>query len=90
LSKNEELVEVYHARNGMEAQVIKSLLESFEIPCFLKSNAAPSVHAFTMDGMSEVRVMVMASMADAARELIVSDNDAAVSDNDAMVSDNHA
>jgi hypothetical protein len=74
LNKGEELVEVYKARNGMEAQVIKGLLESFEIPCFLKSNAAPSVHMFTMDGMGEVRVMVMASMADAARELIVSDN----------------
>jgi hypothetical protein len=74
LSKAEKLVEVYHARNEMEAQVIKSLLESFEIPCFLKSNAAPSVHVFTIDGMAEVKVMVVASMADAARELIVSDN----------------
>jgi hypothetical protein len=74
LSRDEELVEVYHARNGMEAQVIKSLLESFDIPCFLKSNAAPSVHIFTMDGMAEVRIMVPASLADAARELIVSDD----------------
>jgi hypothetical protein len=74
LSKAEKLVEVYHARNEMEAQVIKSLLESFEIPCFLKSNSAPSVHMFTIDGMAEVKVMVVASMADAARELIVSDN----------------
>jgi len=74
LSRGEELVEVYKARNGMEAQVIKSLLEGFEIPCFLKSNAAPSVHMFTMDGMAEVRVMVMASLADAARQLIVSEN----------------
>jgi hypothetical protein len=74
LRKDEELVEVYHARNEMEAQVIRSLLESFDIPCFFKSNAAPSVHLFTMDGMAEVRVMVMASQADAARELIVSEN----------------
>ena len=74
MSKDDKLVEVYHARNGMEAQVIKSLLESFDIPCFLKSNAAPSVHMFTMDGMGEVRVMVMASLADAAKELILSEN----------------
>jgi hypothetical protein len=74
LRKDEKLVEVYHARNEMEAQVIRSLLESFDIPCFFKSNAAPSVHLFTMDGMAEVRVMVMASQADAARELIVSEN----------------
>jgi hypothetical protein len=74
LPESEKLVEVYHSRNEMEAQVIKSLLESFDIPCFFKSNAAPSVHLFTIDGMAEVGVMVMASQADAARELIVSEN----------------
>jgi hypothetical protein len=74
LRKTEKLVEVYHARTEMEAQVIRSLLESFDIPCFFKSNAASSVHLFTMDGMAEVKVMVMASEADAARKLIVSEN----------------
>jgi hypothetical protein len=67
------MVEVYDAPNAMEAQVIKSLLESFNIPCFLKSNAAPSVHMFTMDGMGEVKVMVLESLAKKARNLIVSD-----------------
>lgn len=75
MSKNEKLVEVYKASHEMEAQVIKSLLESYDIPCFLKSNAAPSVHLFTVDGMAEVRVLVLDSMADRARELIVSDGD---------------
>jgi hypothetical protein len=76
LSKDEKMVEVYHARNEMEAQVIRSLLAGYGIPCILKSNAAPSVHMFTMDGMAEVKVMVLDSMADEARELIVSDNHA--------------
>jgi hypothetical protein len=71
LSKPDSLVEVYRARNDMEAQVIKSLLEGFEIPCILRSNAAPSVHMFTMDGLAEVRIMVPASLEEAARELIV-------------------
>jgi len=75
LNKKEKLVEVYQARHEMEAQVIKSLLESYNIPCFFKSNAAPSVHMFTVDGMAEVKVMVLDSMADRARELIVSDRD---------------
>lgn len=70
---NEKMVEVYHARNEMEAQVIKSLLASYDIPCFFKSNAAPSVHMFTIDGMAEVKIMVMESLADKARELIVSE-----------------
>jgi len=73
LSKNEKMVEVYHARNSMEAQVIRSLLESYDIPCVLKSNAAPSVHMFTMDGMAEVRVMVLDSMVEEAKDLIVGD-----------------
>ena len=67
---SEKMVEVYHASNSMEAQVIKGLLESYDIPCFLKSNAAPSVHIFTMDGMAEVKIMVLESLAPRARELI--------------------
>jgi len=64
------MVVVYRAVGEMEAQVIQGLLESHEIPCLLKSNAAPSVHAFAVDGMGEVRVMVWESMADKARRLI--------------------
>ncbi|MDD5338396.1 MAG: DUF2007 domain-containing protein [Dehalococcoidales bacterium] len=76
MPNNEKMVEVYLAHNAMEAQVIKGLLESFDIPCFLKSNAAPSVHVMTMDGMGEVKVMVLESLAKKAKELIVSNNDA--------------
>jgi hypothetical protein len=70
LNKTEKLVEVYKARTEMEAQVIKGMLETFGVPSTLKSNAAPSVHMFTFDGMAEVRVMVLESRADEARELI--------------------
>jgi len=70
LSKDEKLVEVYKSASEMEAQVIKGLLESYGIPCLLKSNAAPSVHVFTVDGMGEAKVMVWSSMAERARELI--------------------
>jgi hypothetical protein len=64
------MVEVYKARTEMEAQVIKGLLESFGIPSCFKADAAPSVHWFTMDGLGEVRVMVLDSMAGEARRLI--------------------
>jgi hypothetical protein len=74
LSNKEKMVEVYKAPNEMEAQVIKSLLESYDIPCFLKSHASPSVHLFTVDGMGEFKVMVLESMAEEAKKLIVSDN----------------
>ena len=71
MSKPNSLVEVYRARNEMEAQVIKSLLEGYDIPCVFRANAAPSVHMFTMDGLAEVRIMVSAALEEAARELII-------------------
>ena len=70
-----KLVEVYLARSEAEAQVIKGLLESHGIPCLLKSNAAPSVHMFTIDGMGEVRLMVWEENAEEARELIGGEDD---------------
>ena len=70
MSNSRKMVEVYRAAGEMEAQVIKGLLENYGVPCLLKSNAAPSVHMFVVDGMGEVRVMVWESMAEKARELI--------------------
>ena len=49
-----KLVDVYRASGELEAQVIKGLLESNGIRCILRSDAASSVHAFTVDGMGEV------------------------------------
>jgi hypothetical protein len=74
LHKIEKLVEVYKASSEMEALVIKGLLESYEIPCVLKGHAASSVHVFTVDGMGEVRVMVLNSMVDKAKQLIKGNN----------------
>ena len=76
MSSKEKMVEVYRAVGEAEAQIIKSLLESYGIPSMLKSMAAPSVHAFVMDGMGEVRVMVWQSTAEEARELIRGSDDA--------------
>ena len=66
----QKLVAVYRARSEAEALVIKSLLGGYDIPCLLQSNAAPSVHIFTVDGMGEVRVLVWESVAADARKLI--------------------
>jgi hypothetical protein len=70
MGKTMKLVEVYRAIGEAEALIIKSLLESNDIPCLLKSHAAPSVHVFTVDGMGEVKVMVSESKAEEARGLI--------------------
>ena len=70
------MIEVYRAVGESEAQLIRGLLESYGIPSLLKSNAAPSVHMFVVDGMGEVRVMVWEEAAEKARELIEGRGDA--------------
>ena len=70
------MVEVYRAAGDMEAQVIKSLLESYGIPCLLSSDAAPSVHVLTADGMGEVKVIVWESMVEKAKRLIAGEGHA--------------
>ena len=64
------MVEVYRARGEAEALIIKGLLDSNGIACLLKSNAAPSVHVFAVDGLGEVKVMVSESRAAEAKRLV--------------------
>jgi hypothetical protein len=61
---------VYRSRGELEAQVIKSLLDSFGIPSVLQSQAPGSVYALTADGMGEYRVMVVRELAGEARRII--------------------
>jgi hypothetical protein len=65
-----KLVEVYRARGEAEANVVKSKLESYGIPCIVYSNAAPSVYVFTVDGMGEYKVMVWEELAEEARQML--------------------
>ena len=70
MTMGEKLVDVYRASGEMEAHVIKGLLESNGIPCILRSDAASSVHAFTVDGMGEVTVAVLESQVEEAKKII--------------------
>ena len=71
--KSKKLVDVYTANGEIEAHIIKGKLESNGIPCMLRSNAAGSVHVFTVDGMGEVKVAVLESQAEEARKLLAGD-----------------
>ena len=53
-----EFKEVYKAWGSPEAEVIKSFLESHNIPCLLKGLVVQSVHPFTMDGLGEIKILV--------------------------------
>lgn len=63
-------VEVYVAVNEMEAQVIKSYLESNDIPVLLMGDAASKIYGLAVGGLAEVRVYVPAPLASKATELL--------------------
>jgi hypothetical protein len=66
----DRLIKVYTAHGEMEAQVIKSLLETFSIPSLMQGNAALSMQPFVMDGMGEIKIMVAETKAEEARKII--------------------
>jgi len=76
MGKPKKMVAVYRAVGEAEARIIKGILESHGITCFLKSNAAPSVHMFAVDGMGEVKLMVWEEVARKARALIKGEDNA--------------
>ena len=70
MNPKDRLVKVYTAHGEMEAQVIKSLLQSCGIPSLMQGNAAMSMQPFVMDGMGEIKIMVTEAQADEARKII--------------------
>ena len=61
---------VYRSHGELQAQVIKSLLDSFGIPSYIQSQVPASVYAVTADGIGEYRVMVNKELADEAKKII--------------------
>jgi hypothetical protein len=56
--RESEFREVYKAWGSAEAEVVKSFLQSHGIPCLLKGLVVQSVHAFSMDGLGEIKILV--------------------------------
>jgi hypothetical protein len=65
-----DLVTVYTASGQLQAQVIKTKLESAGIPALLDYESAGVVLGITVDGLGEVRVMVPEGLAEEARALL--------------------
>jgi len=53
-----DLVEVHKAWGPAEAEVIKSMLESYGISCLMRGKVLQSVLPFTADGMGEIKILV--------------------------------
>ena len=67
---------VYRSRGELEAQVIKSLLSSFDIPSTIQSQVPGSVYPLTANGAGEYRVLVVKELAGEARKIIEAQADA--------------
>ena len=69
MNKNSKLGEIYKPTSELEAQVIKSVLESYGIPYFLKSTP-PTAYLPLIQGIGEARIMVPEDLAEKTLELI--------------------
>jgi len=63
-------VVVYVANSPLEGEVIKGRLESEGIPAILQYESISVVYGITVDGIGATRVLVPASLAEEAREIL--------------------
>lgn len=63
-------VVVYVASNHLEAEVVRGLLESADIPSMLQYESVGVVYGLTIDGMGETRILVPASLEERARQVL--------------------
>jgi hypothetical protein len=75
MENENDLKELLVVEGLMEAEIIKSKLESFEIPCVLKFESAGRLMGITMNGLGEVQVMVSPGDYEKALEIMNSDSD---------------
>jgi predicted amidophosphoribosyltransferase len=67
-----ELVEVWHTQGEMDAQLIRSLLDSNGVKSMFSGESLRLTHGFTVDGLAEVKILVRAEDAKRACEIISS------------------
>jgi hypothetical protein len=66
MKDNSAPVIVARAWTDSEASVIKSLLDSYEIPCHYLSELPNRLYPVATDGLGQIRVFVPASLAEEA------------------------
>jgi len=68
--KMQGLTEVQTAMGFVEAEVIRSYLESNGIKCVFKGTGAQSIMPQTTDGMGQIKIYVLDEDAELAEELL--------------------
>jgi hypothetical protein len=70
-----ELIELMVVDGLMEAEIIKSKLENFKIPCMLKFEAVGRLLGITSDGLGKVQVMIPPGYLEKAKEILNTETD---------------
>jgi hypothetical protein len=65
-----DLVELVKVWGPAEMEIIKTMLESYGIPCLLRGQVVQSVLPYTVDGMGEVKCLVFKKDLAKAKKLI--------------------
>lgn len=68
--KEDALAELMAVEGGLEADIIRSKLESFAIPVLLRYEAAGRIFGITMNGLGKVKIMVPRDLLDEARKVL--------------------
>lgn len=69
------LVELVTVEGGLEADIVKSKLESFSIPALLRYEAAGRIFGITMDGLGKVKILVPRELLEEARQVLAAGPD---------------
>lgn len=70
ISMKKNLKELIVIDGQMEAEIIKTKLESQNIPCYIKFESVGRLFGITMNGLGQVKVMVPESVYEEAKKLI--------------------
>ena len=70
-----DLKELMVSDGMVEAEIVKTKLDSFEIPCMLKFESAGRLMGITMNGLGKVQVMVPVEYLERAKEIINAETD---------------
>ena len=65
-----DLGELMAVEGSIEAEIIKSKLESYDIPVLLQYEAAGRIFGITMNGLGKVRIMVPKDLLEEARKVL--------------------
>jgi hypothetical protein len=69
MDKSEPVV-IARAWADSEASVIKSLLESYSIPCHYASELPNRLYPVSAEGLGQIRIFVPASLAEEAKRIL--------------------